>query len=765
MKSLKYNLAIVLSLLSLMLPIMLVAAIFLWTDGVNNFFYSLGITIANPAYSIGFPIAGVLIFLGIVLQGPLRNFRINARRDVEYDEYGLSKSKGNYERLSKAERDAIDLQKTADMERLVNMTAIKKMMKKGPDDPLKELDEMIGLEPVKETVKEMVARMQFEVEENKKNKKKSKEGLSGRHMVFYGPPGVGKCQPLYSKVLTPTGFVKMGDIKVGDTVIAANGDYATVLGVFPQGKRKVYEMTLSDGSKCRSGDEHLWKVQTRRDRLEGKYRIVQTQDMLDDIYCKDEANRLNYSIQTVQNISMESKQFIVSPYIMGALIGDGSFRYRKGKPIIFSNADKEILDKINTELPNGLFLKKKGGRTHQNRYDYNIMKENDSDEAISNRKMFYNEIERLGLVGTYSHDKFIPCEYKYSSYEQRVELLRGLLDTDGSIVTTGAIRYDTASIRLANDVIELVRSLGGSAMARRRETGYKNNDGDFIRCRDSYVVTISFTDDIIPFALTRKAERITPNKFKHKFVQSIEYIGEEECQCIYIDHPSHLYVTDDYIVTHNTTIARILTSFLYKYGYIKENKCLEIDGNFLKAGTESAIKTEMILRHAYGGVLFIDEAYALMDSSDNSGEQVIATLIKQMEDQRGKFILILAGYTNEMRQLIDMNPGFESRIKEYLHFPDYTADEMRDILKYMAKKNNFTVDESAFRNYDTIVARERGLKSFGNARTVRNILDKAIDKHSLNIATGKLPPEKRYVLCDIDFQNLKLGGIGFENAW
>ena len=114
----------------------------------------------------------------------------------------------------------------------------------------------------------------------------------------------------------------------------------------------------------------------------------------------------------------------------------------------------------------------------------------------------------------------------------------------------------------------------------------------------------------------------------------------------YIDHPDHLYITDDYIVTHNTTIARIMAGFLYKYGYIKENKCIEIDGNFLKAGTESALKTELVIRAAYGGVLFIDEAYALMESGDGSGEQVIATLIKQMEDNRDKFILIIAGYTN-----------------------------------------------------------------------------------------------------------------------
>ena len=154
-----------------------------------------------------------------------------------------------------------------------------------------------------------------------------------------------------------------------------------------------------------------------------------------------------------------------------------------------------------------------------------------------------------------------------------------------------------------------------------------------------------------------------------------------------------------------------------------------------------------------------------MDSSDKSGEQVIATLIKQMEDQRGKFILIIAGYTNEMKRLIAMNPGFESRIKEYLHFPDYNAVEMREIFCLMANKHGFVVEPDALDHYDAIIARERRLKSFGNGRTARNVLDKVIDKHTLNLATGVLSKEDRYRLCSQDFQNIKLGGIGFERTW
>jgi hypothetical protein len=553
----------------------------------------------------------------------------------------------------------------------------------------------------------------------------------------------------------------MGDIKVGDTVISANGDYAKVLGVFPQGKKRIYEMTLNDGSKCRCSEEHLWRVQSRTDRLLSEYRIIEAKDMANKIYCADDPDRLNYSIQTVKNISMVKKDFFISPYVMGALIGDGCLTQKSGNAIGFTSKDEEIVERVNNELPCGLVLSK---RSHKDRqYDYSVTKKNNSEQAKQSRTLFFSEIERLGLKGTYSHDKFIPKEYLYASYDQRLDLLRGLMDTDGTIYENGSIVYDTTSLSLAHDIVELVRSFGGRASCTTRCAGYRKSDGLFVKCKDSHRIHISFTDDsIVPFYLTRKRERLTHNRFSHKFIQSLEYVGDEECQCIYIDHPSHLYVTDDYIVTHNTTVARIMTSFLYKYGYIRDNKCIEIDGNFLKAGTESAIKTELVLRHAYGGVLFIDEAYALMDSSDNSGEQVIATLIKQMEDQRGKFILIIAGYTNEMRRLINANPGFESRIKEYLHFPDYNMVEMREIFCYMANKNNFTVNANALDHYDAIIEKERRSKSFGNGRTARNVLDKVIDKHTLNLATGVLQPEDRYRLCTQDFQNIKLGGIGSD---
>lgn len=199
--------------------------------------------------------------------------------------------------------------------------------------------------------------------------------------------------------------------------------------------------------------------------------------------------------------------------------------------------------------------------------------------------------------------------------------------------------------------------------------------------------------------------------------------------------------------TGKTTVARILAGFLYQNGFIKENKCVEIDGNFLKAGSDSAAKTRLVIRKAYGGVLFIDEAYAIVDGTGEYGKEVIATLIKEMEDNRDRFTLILAGYKNDMERLVSANEGFKSRIKEYISFPDYNDIEMREIFASMANKEGFAVSGEAFDNYDVRIAKERKLSTFGNGRTARQILDESIDRHAVNYERTK---ENKFLLTADD---------------
>lgn len=185
--------------------------------------------------------------------------------------------------------------------------------------------------------------------------------------------------------------------------------------------------------------------------------------------------------------------------------------------------------------------------------------------------------------------------------------------------------------------------------------------------------------------------------------------------------------------TGKTTVARIMTGFLYKYGYIEHNELIETGGSFFTAG-KAATKADAICKLAYGRVLFIDEAYAMMDSAE--GAEAVATIIKQMEDARGDFVLILAGYENEMKSLLKSNPGFTSRIKEYFMFENYSKEELCDIFQCMVIEEGYATNSSAINQFGMIMDEVMGDCNFGNARACRNILEKSISRHCLNVKKG-----------------------------
>lgn len=202
--------------------------------------------------------------------------------------------------------------------------------------------------------------------------------------------------------------------------------------------------------------------------------------------------------------------------------------------------------------------------------------------------------------------------------------------------------------------------------------------------------------------------------------------------------------------TGKTTVARIMAGFLYQYGFIRENKCLETDGNFLKAATaaDTAAKTELVLREAAGGVLFIDEAYTL--AMDAAGEAATATLMKRMEDDRGKVVIILAGYTDEIQKLVSSNPGFASRFRDCIEFPDYTDQELCEIFRLMAGGKGVCLSVGAMEQFSIRISAEKKLPYFGNARTVRKIVEEAMDLHALHLLDGTQPASERFFLSAAD---------------
>ena len=198
--------------------------------------------------------------------------------------------------------------------------------------------------------------------------------------------------------------------------------------------------------------------------------------------------------------------------------------------------------------------------------------------------------------------------------------------------------------------------------------------------------------------------------------------------------------------TGKTTVARIMADVFRTLGILSRGQLVEADRSKLVAGFsgQTAIKTNQLIDSAMGGVLFIDEAYTLKSNDgDSFGAEAIDTLLKRLEDDRGKFICIVAGYTDQMHDFIDTNPGLKSRFTQTIHFDDYTPDELTEIFINLAKDKNFTVDEETkgaiHRQFEQLYLRRD--KNFGNAREARRIFDQAVEKQSQRLVEAINNPD------------------------
>lgn len=188
--------------------------------------------------------------------------------------------------------------------------------------------------------------------------------------------------------------------------------------------------------------------------------------------------------------------------------------------------------------------------------------------------------------------------------------------------------------------------------------------------------------------------------------------------------------------TGKTSIARLIAQIYKSMGILSKGQFIETDRAGLVGGFlgQTAIKTQGIVESAFGGILFIDEAYSLTDSirgDDEYGKEAVSTLLKMMEDNRDDLIVIVAGYTDKMVSFFNSNPGLKSRFNKYIHFEDYNPDELVKISQYLAEQRDYTFDTAAAARLEGVFERlyqERD-KTFGNARLARNLLEKIISNH------------------------------------
>jgi len=372
--------------------------------------------------------------------------------------------------------------------------------------------------------------------------------------------GTGKSQPLSALVLTPSGWRKMGDLHVGDKVIAHDGTTTTINGVYPQGKLKTYKVTFADGRSTRASGDHLWSVYSNRwykkNDLSAKTKVLTTDRIAGKLskytMPSGKKNSCAYMYAPLPSgVEFETKELSINPWLLGFLLGDGCMSKKCG--LGFSSADAELIENATNILKNehNLNIHKLQGI-----YDYGI-----TGIGRGNLHPLRILLDEYNLNGLTSSDKFIPTVYKNASRQQRLEILQGLFDSDGTVDRrTGTPSFTSTSYQLASDVAYIVRSLGGLASVSVKQPTSVNHSV-------AYTVSVrtNFSKDL--FTLSRKKELVKENyQYKNQLrarFDSIVEDGYEECQCISIDHPSSLYITDDFVVTHNTTIVNALSYALY----------------------------------------------------------------------------------------------------------------------------------------------------------------------------------------------------------
>jgi phosphate starvation-inducible PhoH-like protein len=338
----------------------------------------------------------------------------------------------------------------------------------------------------------------------------------------------GRAQPLSSGVMTPAGVRPIGSLRVGDLVTGSDGRPTPVIGVYPQGRKAVFRVRTQDGASTLCCDEHLWHVFTPEDRRRGKPgRVLETRQMVDRLR---RAHQRRYELPLLSApVEFEPQTVPLDPYALGLLLGDGCLTTRTTPS--FTTSDPEF-------------------HVHAHRGGVIV-----ADPVTT-------ALREPGLAGTYSHTKFIPDVYLQNSPDVRIALLQGLLDSDaGSVAqhgTTCRIQYTTCSEELRDDVAYLVRSLGGVAYWRRRQAEgrppSRANGRPVANRNDAFVMDTRLPQAIEPFRLPRKLElygRSGGGRPK-RFIDSIQPAGEDETVCIQVAAADSLYVTDDFLLTHNT---------------------------------------------------------------------------------------------------------------------------------------------------------------------------------------------------------------------
>jgi hypothetical protein len=393
-----------------------------------------------------------------------------------------------------------------------------------------------------------------------------------------GGTGAGKRLSLDTKLPTPFGWTTVGDLVIGDTLLGPDGKPTRVRYLSPIAPTPdLYEVVFDDGQVVAADAEHLWEVGAfkHRDR-----KFVKTTAELSDslIACNGGSN---WSIALPVPFEGITAALPLDPYLLGFWLGGGC---REGAGISTGERDvEEVVTALSSrwrgdvtveKVKSGfrIFLTRRSDScprdcASKERYHNGSCKScasvNWSAEAVTDVSL-RTTLKALGLMPS----KRIPATYLFASYEQRCELLRGLLDSDGTIDTRGRCDLSLSDRSLAGDAVILIRSLGIKASFTTSESAYKDDAGYRVRCKDR--TRIHFTTALPVFTLQRHLARLpvaTNDRTKRLYVKSILPIAPRPARCLQVDNESHLFLCADFVPTHNTHLAQSVARMLWRMGW------------------------------------------------------------------------------------------------------------------------------------------------------------------------------------------------------
>lgn len=349
-------------------------------------------------------------------------------------------------------------------------------------------------------------------------------------VIFGGAAGGGKCLLPTEPVLTPSGWVEIGKLVAGDEVCVPAGGTARVSACYQQKDKQLYKLVFADQTEVVCSGDHLWKSWTINNGPRST-KLWRADDLFERYQKTKERNRIPLIAEPSFHPTLDLP---IDPYVLGCLLGDGCFV--QNGTVGLTSADPELVERFYAKLGQPI------------------------SAPFGNQKISYwvrgiwTTLRDLGLIGQKSAGKFIPQDYLFSGAKQRLELLRGLLDTDGFADDRGVIFFTSVSALLADGVEHLARSLGAYVTRHLKHTFYKSKEGVRIYGQPSITLRIKRHNGAELMTLPRKVARLEGKTYQSygNTIVAIEKLNTADTCCIAVDHPDHLFITRNFVVTHNT---------------------------------------------------------------------------------------------------------------------------------------------------------------------------------------------------------------------